>query len=157
MGIWNKIKGKEQLNLDPNEIAFRKIYRGLLEAEKITVIFRPGKRLCGDFRGYCNEQKVTIRLLDAVGADWAMVPPKFVAGFAKEATIETVETKPLGEFSEQDFYGSSPDLRSKESLRYYLGIIYNLDDSEINDDFLVTKTTFNYQQLTSLQDFKNSV
>lgn len=141
-----EIKTEEgKLFLDPNEIAFRKIYRGLLEQEKITVIFRPGKRFCGDFRGYCAEQKATIRVIDSAGADWAMVPPKFVPGFSKKVIITEIETKTLGELTEVDFKGSSPDVHDKESLKYNLGIIYNIDDREFTDDFVITKTNFLYE------------
>lgn len=141
-----EVKTEEgKLFLDPNEIAFRKIYRGLLEQEKITVIFRPGKRFCGDFRGYCEEQEATVRVIDSAGADWAMVPPKFVPDFSKNVIITEVETKTLGELVEADFKGSSPDIHDKESLKYNLGIIYNIDDKEFTDDFVITKTRFVYQ------------
>lgn len=136
---------ENKLFLDPNEIAFRKIYRGLLEQGKITVIFRPGKRFCGDFRGYCAEQEATVRIIESAGADWAMIPPKFVHEFSKKVIITEVETKTFGELTESDFRGSSPDIHDKESLKYNLGIIYNIDDREFTDDFVITKTTFVYQ------------
>lgn len=134
----------EKLLLNPNEIAFRRIYHGLLEKGRITVIFRPEQRLCGDFRGYCAGQNVAIRIIDKVGADWAMVPPRFVKGFSKKARITNVETKKIGELKRNDYNGSSPDIHNKESLKYYIGIIYNLSDTELTDDFIVTKTTFTY-------------
>lgn len=137
-------KENKRLLLNPNEIAFRKVYSGLLEDGKISVIFRPEQRLCGDFRGYCTDQNVTIKIIDKVGADWAMIPPKFAKGFSKNARITNVETKKIGELKGTDFDGSSPDIHNKESLKYYLGIIYNISDKELTDDFIVTKTTFTY-------------
>ena len=137
-----------KLLLDPNEIAFRKIYKNLVEDQKITVIFRPGKRFCGDFRGYCAEQKATIRIIDKVGADWAILPPKFLRGFSKKVTIKETDTKTFAELKKSDFRGSSPDIYDKESLKYNLGIIYNIDENEFTDDFIITKTTFTYDNST---------
>lgn len=134
-----------KLNLNADEIAFRKIYIDFLKQKKITAIFRPGQRLCGDFRGYCDNQKVTIRVIDKVGADWAMIAPKFLRGFSVKAIIKKIETKTLGEFKKSDFRGASPDIYDKESLKYNIGIIYNLSNDELNDDFVITKTTFEYQ------------
>lgn len=137
-----KIKGKLQLN--PNEMAFRKVYKELLEQEKVTVIFRPGKRVCGDYRGYCPEQKVTVKVIDKVGADWAMLPPRFMRGFSKNIVITNVEVKKLKDFKKLDFKGATSEIRDRESLEYNLGIIYNIPPEEFTDDFLVTKTTFKY-------------
>lgn len=137
---------KNKLFLNPNEMAFRKIYKGLLESEKITTVFRPGKRLCEDFRGYCEEQKIVIKLIDKVGADWAMLPPEFVQRFSKEVTVKTIETKTLGEIGEADFAGASPDVRDKDSLLHHLGIIYNLSSDELTDNFVITRTTFAYDK-----------
>lgn len=135
---------KKKFQLNSNEMAFRKVYRDLLEQNKVTVIFRPGKRACGDYRGYCPEQKVTIKVLDKVGADWAMLPPKFVRGFSKKVVIKNVEVKKLKEIKKSDFNGPTPEIRNRESLEYNLGIIYNISPEEFTDDFLVTKTTFEY-------------
>ncbi len=138
------IKTSQKLKLNPNEIAFRKIYKGLLEQGKISAIFRPGQRLCDDYRGYCSEQKATIKIIDKIGADWAMLPPKFVKGFSKKVIIKKIETKTLSEFKKSDFVGASPDIQDKESLIYNLGVIYNIPMEEFTADFLITKTTFIY-------------
>src|SRR5882724_11703717 len=125
---------KKRLVLQPNEIAFRRMYTGLLEREKITTIFRPGKRLPGDFRGYYPGQKVTVRIISEVGADWALLPPKFVKQFSKKAVIKKVEVKKLGEVRQSDFRGASPDIHDIKSLTYHLGVIYNLSDKELHKD-----------------------
>jgi len=137
---------KGKLHLNPNEMAFRKVYKELLEQEKITTIFRPGKRVCGDYRGYCPDQKVIVRVIDKVGADWAMLPPKFLRGFSKNIVIKKVETKRLKDLVDLDFHGSTPEIYDRQSLMYNLGIIYNIPQKEFTDDFLVTKTTFWYHK-----------
>lgn len=137
-------KIKQKLQLDPNEMAFRKIYWPLLKNEQITVIFRPSVRLCGDYRGYCIGQKVKARVIDKVGADWAMIPPKFVRGFFKKIIIEKVEIKKIDELKQEDFMGSSPDIQNADSLVYHLGVVYNLFSDELNRDMFVTKITFSY-------------
>ena len=137
-------KIKQKLQLDPDEMAFRKIYWPLLKNEQITVIFRPSVRLCGDYRGYCIGQKVKARVIDKVGADWAMIPPKFVRGFFKKIIIEKVEIKKIGGLKREDFMGSSPDIQGADSLVYDLGVVYNLFIDELNRDTFVTKITFSY-------------
>ncbi|MFA5997054.1 MAG: hypothetical protein WC791_01040 [Candidatus Paceibacterota bacterium] len=136
---------ESRLFLDPNEMAFRKVYRTLLENKKVTTIFRPGRRLCGDYRGYCSDQEVTIKIIDKTGADWAMLPPKFIEDFSKEIIIRDVQAKKLAEFTNDDFWGTTEDVRDVVSLKYHLGVIYNLSDDELTDDFVVTKTIFEYK------------
>lgn len=135
---------EQKLYLNPNEMAFRKVYKGLLEEKKVTTIFRPGRRACGDYRGYCPDQTVTLKVLDKVGADWAMLPPEFLDGFSREVVVTGVEIKKLKDLTDSDYEGATPEIRDRESLVYNLGIIYNLPCEEFTDDFLVTKTTFAY-------------
>jgi hypothetical protein len=134
-----------RLFLDPNEMAFRKVYRNLLENKRVTTIFRPGRRLCGDYRGYCSDQEVTIKIIEKTGADWAMLPPKFVEDFSKKVIIKEVQIKSLRELTSDDFAGATEDVRDITSLKYNLGVIYNLSDEELTDDFVVTKTIFEYK------------
>lgn len=139
------IEDDSRLLLDPNEMAFRKVYRSLLENMKVTTIFRPGRRLCGDYRGYCSEQEVIIKIIDKTGADWAMLPPKFVEDFSKKVIIKDVQVKTLAEVTKEDFAGATEDIRDVTSLKYHLGVIYNLSDKELTDDFAITKTIFEYK------------
>jgi len=132
------------LDLPKDEMAFRKIYKDLLESEKITTVFRPGKRDCGDFRGYCPAQIVDAKVLDSIGADWAKVAPKFLEGFLRKIKIKSVEIKTLGALRKEDFSGSSPDVQDIESLIYHLGLIYNLEKGALKHDSVVTKITFEY-------------
>ena len=133
------------LNLPANEMAFRKAYSDLLKQEKITTVFRPGDRDCGKTRGYCPSDIVNAKILEKVGADWAMIPPKFIDGFSKTIVIKTVEVKRLGSLTKKDFEGSSPDVLDIDSLKYQLGLIYNIDITEFNDYSLVTRITFEYK------------
>lgn len=141
-----EIKNKPTLELPKDEMAFRRTYRALLENEDITTVFRPGQRDCGRWRGYCPGQIVTARVIEEPGLDRAMVPPKFISGVEKIIMIESLEVKKIRELVAKDFHGSSPDIRSIEQLRWHLGVIYNLDLSDLTDDAEVTKITFSYQQ-----------
>jgi hypothetical protein len=133
-----------KLELPRDEIAFRKIYKDLIIKNKITTVFRPGKRICGDFRGYCPGEVIKIRVIEKTGADWAMLPPEFEQDFVKK--IEMIEIKSLfiKDLKKEDFEGSSPDVFDKNSLLYHLGIIYNLPVEKLQDDNLITKITFKY-------------
>lgn len=134
----------KKLNLNPNEMAFRKIYTQLVVEEKVTTVFRPERRLCGDFRGYCKDQIVKIRIIDKVGTDWASVRPKFIPKISKKVRILKTEIKKIKLFVKKDFEGSSPDVYDKQSLKYHLGLIYDLSQDEIGEDFIVTKIVFKY-------------
>lgn len=132
------------LNLPRDEMAFRRIYKDLLEQEKLWVIFRPGKRTCEDFRGYYPAQKVRARVLKNIGADWANVAPEFIEGFSKTIEIRSVEVRTIGSLKLEDFEGSSPDVRDRDSLIYHLGLIYNLEKRDLSPEALVTKIRFDY-------------
>jgi hypothetical protein len=133
-----------KLELPRDEMAIRKIYKKLVNQQELTTVFRPGKRVCGDFRGYCPQEKIKVRIVDKVGADWAMLPPEFIPNFIKEVEIISTEVIPLGGLKIEHFSGSSPDVKDKESLIHHLGIIYNLDRESLVDDFLITRINFRY-------------
>ena len=136
---------KEKLNLNPDEMAFRAIYHDLLMKEKIKVVFRPGKRICGDFRGYCPGQKVAAKIIKKIGSDQAGVPPEFYNDFFKTIIIKKVEAKKRRELTQEDFIDSSPDVKDKKSLKYHLGLIYNLLPSQLKDESIVTIIKFKYK------------
>ena len=135
----------KKLDLPRDEMAIRKIYKKLVEQGKLTTVFRPGKRLCGDFRGYCPGEEIKLRIIDKTGADWAMLPPEFISDFIKLIEIENIEALPLGKLESKHFVGSSPDVQSKDDLIYQLGIIYNLELENLHDEALVTRITFKYK------------
>lgn len=132
------------LELNPNEMAFRKIYKPYVESEKLTVVFRPGNRACGNFRGYCAGQVVDAKILNNIGADWAGIQPTFINGFSKQIKILSVEIRRIDSLVESDFVGASADIHNKQSLIYNLGVIYNLSPSEITSNSIITKTSFCY-------------
>lgn len=134
----------KKLHLNPKEMAFRKIYFKLLKDKKITTVFRPQKRLCGDFRGYCQGQIVAAKIIDKVGADWAGLPPRFLPRFKQEIKITKVKTKKIKELTKQDFIGVSPDIYDQKSLQFHLGLVYNLSPDQITNGATVTKINFEY-------------
>jgi len=135
-----------KLNLDPNWVAFRKIYKDLLNKQKITTIFRPDKRLCGDFRGYCEGQIVNVGVIEKVGADWGKLPPKFTDEDFGKVEIVNIEAKRVGDLIKEDFIGSSPDVFDITSLKYHIGLIYNLSPEELTDNSIITRMQFRYLQ-----------
>ncbi|MEI7891070.1 MAG: shikimate dehydrogenase [bacterium] len=143
-----------KLFLNPNEMAFRKIYWPLLENETLTTVFRPGKRLATDERGYREQQLVMARVIDSIGADWAGVPPEFDAKLSKLIRIGSVYAKCIKDLDENDFRGASVDIQSKEMLQYHLGVVYNLYPKEIGEDSLVTIIKFSYEQEEKINNMK---
>src|ERR1035437_9116028 len=133
-----------KLNLPRDEMAFRKIYKDLVNSKKITTVFRPGKRLCGDFRSYCLGEKITIRIIENFGADWAKVEPQFDSNFKKQIEIIGTTAVKIKEFKKVDFEGSSPDVYDTKSLQHHLGLIYNLSIEDVGDESVVTKIQFKY-------------
>lgn len=126
-----------------DEIGFRKIYADLVRDHKITTIFRPGERTCNLNKGFCEGEIINIKIIDKVGADWAKLPPE-TTSIDRRALILTATNKKIGEITNDDFSGSSPDVFDKQSLVYNLGITYNLPQSELSDDSVITRTTFVY-------------
>lgn len=135
---------KGKLDLDPSWIAFRKVYKDLVKMKRITTVFRPTARLCGDFRGYCKDQIVTIGIIDKVGADWGGLPPVFLDEAFGKIKITEIEAKKIKDLTIDDFLNSSPDVQNTETLKYHLGLIYNLSQEDINDESMVTKIQFEY-------------
>lgn len=136
----------KKLVLDPNWIAFRKIYKDLIKEKKITTVFRPAARLCGDFRGYCEGQIVTVGIIDKVGADWGALPPVFLDESFGKIKITSAEARQIKELTSDDFIGSSPDVQDTTTLKFHLGIIYNLSPEQVTDDSVVTRIQFEYLQ-----------
>lgn len=133
-----------KLKLNPNEMAFRKVYWPLLKDGSLSTVFRPGVRIRGCERGYYEGQVVEAKVIDYIGADWAGIPPEFVDGLAKKIKIESVYVKRINELVAADFIGSSPDIFDQHSLKYHLGVIYNLFPEELDDDSQVTIIRFSH-------------
>ena len=132
---------EEKFNLPRDEMAIRAPYWNFVESEELKTVFRPGDRRCGTFRSYCPDEKITLRLLNKIGADWAKVPPVFDENKKKSVIIKTVEVIPIEKINKDHFKGSSPDIHDLESLLFHIALVYNLDIGEIKE---VTRTTFDY-------------
>jgi len=137
-----KIESGCLLYLPRDEMAIRAPYWNLVTEKKLVTVFRPGNRLCGDFRSYCPGEIVKLRLLSRVGADWAGLKPEFVKNETYEVVINSQEVIKSSDIDKIDFTGSSPDIKDKTSLLYHLGIIYNMSLDEITE---VTRTMFSYR------------
>jgi len=127
-----------------DEITFRQVYLDLLQAHKITTIFRPGQRTNDHPKSYHKGEVVTLRVVERVGADWAHVPGELRSDIGLRVEITDVVCKPLGLMHTNDFEGSSPDVYDQQSLKYHLGALYNLPPSELTSEAMVTRTTFRY-------------
>jgi hypothetical protein len=137
-------KTKKRFELPKDDMSFRKIYRNLIESETLTTVFRPNKRLCLDFKGYCQRAIVNARVIDELGLDRAYFKPEFLDEPPKKIKIEKIEVKKIGDLSPADFIGSSPDVHDKQSLIYHLGLIYNLDLFSLTDEALITRIHFSF-------------
>ncbi len=133
----------KKLILNPNEMAIRKVYWSLVRAHKVSTFFRPGVRLCNVYRGYCKKQNINLRCILQTGSDYYGVEPIFSEENIK-VSIKEIYSKKIGELNNEDFLGSSPDVNNKLSLKYHLGLIYNIDIDKINDDFDVTIVKITY-------------
>jgi shikimate dehydrogenase len=132
-------------------MAIRKVYWSLVKQKKLNTFFRPGKRLCYDFRGYCESQLINLRCLNQPGSDYHGIAPEF-ANEKVEVNIERIYSKKLSDLTKSDFVNSSPDLQSVNDLKYHLGLIYNLSIDELKDDSYVTIINVNYNMKNSIEN-----
>ena len=146
---------KPKLDLDHDEMAIRKIYWLLVEKGKLTKVFRPGRRFCGEYRGYCSRQMITIKMIDAIGSDFYGLGPVFTPGKELKASISKIEVKMIKDLEPVDFIGSSPDVYDRESLRYHLGLIYNLSLEDLSDDSFVTLISLDYLNFFKKEKLEN--
>lgn len=138
---------KEKFYLPSDEMAFRKIYKPLVEKEILTTVFRPGQRLCNDFRGYCPGDIVKAKIITELGSDRAKLAPKFLDNPIKFIKIGSIKAIKIKDLKPSDFKGSSPDVRDKQSLKYHLGLIYNLDPASLSDEAEITRINFIYLKI----------
>ncbi len=127
-----------------DEIWFRKIYTDLVRSQKVTTIFRPGKRAANDHKGFFVGETLRIRIIDKVGADWAGVFGQVCPNFEMRVRVLSVTVCLIRELTKEDFKGSTPDILTTEFLIYNLGLLYNLSPNELNQESVITKTTFEY-------------
>ncbi len=135
----------KKLKLNPNEMAVRKVYWPLVEKKEISTFFRPGVRLGTDFRGYCEKQIINLRCIERLGYDQLDLAPQLSESKKFEISIAKIYSKKIKELNRSDFIGSSPDVHNITSLKFHLGLIYNLSLDEIDDEFYVTVININYE------------
>lgn len=118
------------MELRRDELAVRKIYSHLIKSKKLTTFFRPFNRIFPNYRGYKHGEIIKIKIIETVGNDLHDIPPKFSED-EFPARIVSIKAKRFNDISEEDFFGSSPDVTNKNSLAYHLGVIYNLPMDKI--------------------------
>ncbi len=139
--ICRQPKGPSCLVLPRNEMAFRKQYEPLLNARKLTAVFRPGNRVFPNRRGYIVGETVTARVIERCGSDRLGLPPQFndtrIPILIKRIGVSCIDC-----IEERDFAGSSPDVFDRNSLIEHLTWIYRepIDCSGAT----VTKIQFEY-------------
>jgi len=131
-------------NLPRYEMAFRQIYQPFLKNRELKVVFRPGKRVCESYRGYCLGEIITARILSKVGADWAEIKPVFFKNIKFKIKIDKMEVISFEDLKEEHFVGSSPDVYDAKSLAFHLGVIYNLPMNTFVPGYKLTRITFSY-------------
>jgi hypothetical protein len=127
-----------------DEIWFRKIYSELVQTQKVTTIFRPGKRKEDDPKGFAVGETLRIRIIDKVGVEWAGVFGQVSPDFEMPVTVLSVKSCSIEELARDDFDGATPDVRTPEALVYNLGLLYNLSPRDMNSKSIITRTTFRY-------------
>lgn len=133
----------KKLLLNPNEMAIRKIYWPLVLSQEISTFFRPGRRLCENVRGYCENQNIKLRCIVKLGSDSLGLAPVFDEKSKVSAKIKHIYDKKISELREEDFLGSSPDIKNSLDLKYQLGLIYDLD---LDPDSYVTIIKVDYDK-----------
>lgn len=147
----------KRLNLNPNEMAVRMIYWPLVEKKEIFTFFRPGVRLAINYRGYCEQQEITLRCIDRLGYDQLNLAPELSKTKKSEATVYKIYSKRIKDLNEKDFLGSSPDVKSIIDLKFHLGLIYNLSLDDLNDDSHVTIVKIKYKNKNNMKNPKKRI
>ena len=99
------------------EFWIRKFYIPFVEDGSLTTVFRPGRRLLSENhpKGMAKGERILIRIVDQVGADWANIFGTLLPAYDRPALVMSVDVKKLGEIESADFDGS-------QLLRRLLGV-----------------------------------
>jgi hypothetical protein len=128
--------------LPRDEMAFRGRYRDLLVRRKLTTVFRPGDRVYPNWRGYCEGEIVTARVIFRPGSDELGVPPEFDDALRIPIRIGAISVCAIDTLDADAFEGSSPDVHDRDSLVAHLEQIYGRPISAFGN--LVTRIRFDY-------------
>ncbi len=129
------------LEMPRDEMAFRRQYEGMLVAQTLTTVFRPGDRRWPNWRGYRLGEIVTGRVITQPGSDALGIAPKFTPARIPIEIIGITVLAPDA-LTADDFAGSSPDVYDAATLLAHLVEIYGQPLSTFGD--LVTRIQFTY-------------
>ncbi|HTW34190.1 MAG TPA: hypothetical protein VMD53_06210 [Rhizomicrobium sp.] len=127
--------------LPRDEMAFRWRYRDLLLKRTLTTVFRPGDRIYPNWRGYCEGEIVTARIIRMPGSDERGVPPQFDE-LRIPIRIRAISVSSIDALGRDAFSGSSPDVQDRMSLAEHLRHIYGRPLSAFGNQ--VTRIAFAY-------------
>ena len=127
--------------LPRDEMAFRWRYRDLLLKRALTTVFRPGDRTYPNWRGYCEGETVTARIIRMPGSDERGVPPQF-DDLRIPIRIRAISVSSIDALGHEAFSGSSPDVHDRASLAEHLRHIYGRPISAFDNQ--VTRIAFAY-------------
>lgn len=128
------------------EIWLKKIFLAHVQNRTLNTIFRPGRRLSSEKhpKAFVENKIIRVRIIEKSGAPWAGVRCVFLPEPNFRAVITQVSTKRIKELEPFDFMGASPHTQNIEALKYQLCYIYDKSMDEMDDDFWITRTTFQY-------------
>ncbi len=107
------------MDLHHAELAFRRQYQDLLLAGRITAVFRPGIRVPPKRDAFAVGDVVTARVMERRGCHRLGLPPVF-NDIRIPVQITRLEVMTIDGLRDEDFEGSLPDVRDKETLREHL-------------------------------------
>ena len=133
-------------NSSCKEIWLRKIFLPYVQNRTLNTIFRPDRRLSSEEhpKAFIENKIIRVRIIEKSGAHWAGLKCILLPKPNVRAVITKVTAKMIKELEPSDFIGSSPCTQNIETLKYQLCYIYDKNMAELNDDFWITRTTFQY-------------
>lgn len=105
-----------------DEMAFCKQHEDLLLTRKITTVFLPGIRVHPHRSGYITGEVVTARVIEHTAAAACDALPVY-NDIRVPVQITRLVVMTVDGVGPDDFEGSSPDVRDRESLRTHLAQI----------------------------------
>tara|TARA_Y100000310_G_scaffold340441_1_gene436265 strand:- start:227 stop:628 length:402 start_codon:yes stop_codon:yes gene_type:complete len=123
-----------------NELWVRKTYEALVMNGSLTTFFRPGDRVTPTEKYFIEGEVLTLKFLEKPGDEARGFVP-IINGNSKKARVVSLNKKNIEDFVDEDFEGSSPDVKNTTQLKYNLGIIYNKPIDEIKE---VTRINVEY-------------
>jgi len=130
----------------------RKVYLTGFADGSITAVIRPGDRSGRTTRGWLPEKTdVAVRFIDVQGHtppgvnqdDPRWVNPTFLPDDGTTIRITECLIKTIGELTEEDLRGCSPDCATPELVRYHLGVVYNMELPDV--DQVITIRRFEHR------------